>query len=159
LECVGVRQRAWARLDPLTLIQLTHTPNPLRAFVPRYQEVVLKRTLAWIAQGHVPRFEDAVAIFQNDLLLGDRLRSLEILARIGRTKSAPYIAGAMGAGLLAGASILSPPVALGLAFGVGKTIKDLTKLAVDVRDDLSLFDILRTRRELRRYVEQIGLTS
>lgn len=30
LECLGVPPRAWARLDPLTLVQMTHTANPLR---------------------------------------------------------------------------------------------------------------------------------
>ncbi len=69
----------------------------------------------------------------------------------------------MGAGLLisytARASILGAPLALGSAFGVGRTIKDLTKLAVDVRDDLSFFEILRTRLALRRYVGQLGLTA
>jgi hypothetical protein len=43
----------------------------------------------------------------------------------GRARGATFPA------LASGASILGAPGALGSAFGVGKTIKDLTKLAAD----------------------------
>lgn len=162
LACVGVQPKAWARLEPLTLITLTQTANPLHAFVLRYKDAVTRRALNWLASGALPSFEDAVSVLRNDLLLGDRWRSLEIVSRLGRSRSAPYLAGAVGASVVAsstaGVALLGGQLVLGSAIGTGKAIKDIAKLAADVRDDIPFLDLLRMRGQLRSYLGMIGLT-
>lgn len=163
LACIGIQPRSWARLDPFQLMRLMAASNPLRSFVVRYRDVVLRRTSEWQYNGLVPFFDDAVAIFQNDLLVGDRWRSLEMIARLGRTKSAPYAMGAVGAAILlpaaSGAGALGYPLAVGSGWATGKAIKDAAKFAADLRDDISFFDTLRIRSELRRFASELGLTG
>jgi len=163
LACIGIKPRSWARLDPFQLIRLMVAPNPLLSFIVRYRNIVLRRTMEWQYNGLVPHFEDAVAVFQNDLLVGDRWRSLEIIARVGRMKSAPYAVGALGAAVLlpvaSAAGALGYQLAVGSGLATGKTIKDAAKFAADLRDDISFFDTLRMRAELRRYASELGLTG
>jgi hypothetical protein len=163
LACIGIQPHSWAKLDSLQLIRLVTASNPLLSFIVRYRDVVLRRTMEWQYNGLVPHFNDAVAIFQNDLLFGDKWRSLEIIARIGRTKTAPYVVGAVSTAILlpaaSGAGVLGYPLAMGSGWATGKAMKDAAKFAVDLRDDISFFDTLRTRAELRRYASELGLTG
>lgn len=163
LACIGIQPRSWARLDPLQLIRVVTHSNPLMSFIVRYREVVLRRTMEWQYDGLVPTFNNAVAIFQSDLLRGDKWRSLEIIARLGRAKTAPYIVGAAGTAILlpaaAGAGALGYSLAAGSGWAIGKAVKDFAKLAADLRDDISFFDTLRTRDELRRYARELGLVD
>ncbi|WP_069335788.1 hypothetical protein [Sphingobium yanoikuyae] len=163
LACVGIKPRSWARLDPFQLTRLVATSNPFLSFIVRYRNVVLQRTMDWQYNGLVPHFDDAVAIFQNDLLFGERWRSLEIIARLGRMKTAPYVMGAVGTAVLLpaayGVGALGYPLAVGSAWATGKAIKDAAKFAADLRDDISFFDTLRMRSELRRFASEFGLTD
>ncbi|MBH0111633.1 hypothetical protein I5E68_01535 [Novosphingobium sp. YJ-S2-02] len=161
LACIGIQPRSWARLGPFDLIRLMAGFNPLLNFIARYREVTLKRMINWQSTGLVPQFDEAVEIFRNDLLIGDRWRALEIIARIGRKKTAPYVGGAIGAAaMLSGAygvGALGYQLTVGSGWAIAKSIKDATKFAADLRDDISFFDTLRMRTELRRYASGVGL--
>jgi hypothetical protein len=48
---------------------------------------------------------------------------------------------------------------MGSGWATGKAIKDAAKFAADLRDDISFFDTLRIRSELRRFASELGLTG
>lgn len=149
LNALGVDKYSWVKAGDVEIIKAIYTASPLRLFVQIYYHRLICYLLEWNKRGVAPSYKQAVNILRKDLLLNNDWRSFEAISSLPKRKSDGFSANILGRGI--GNSLNLDPSATG----------SLAKLSIDYSynliEQMSFFNILKLRRELRKYLIDLDL--
>jgi len=142
---IGVKREAWCYLNGQTIEKIINTYNPLSEFVILYKNFFLERLFHYSEKGIVPSYNLIVKELRRDLFLNNEWEFIERILHVNYS----YTVGILAA--VAANHLGYNPIT------VGAGAKRVVDFAQNFFYKTSFIEILKMRKRLKRYLNEIRL--